>query len=336
MWWEQLPQTKQCSNITQQDFINEIVPGRQPVVIKGLVKDWPLTQLGGDPAALCAELKSATQNTSADAWYGSKEINGRFFYSDDIKGLNFTRAPTPLSELFDKILAARQGESVFAGAVNFQQHMPSLLPQLTMPLLDAANLAMTSLWIGTATRTAAHWDLPQNLACVISGRRRFITFPIEQTKNLYFGPINNTLAGQSISLVDFHAPDLERFPFFAEAIQHAEVAELEAGDALYMPSMRIHHVESLAPFGAMVNFWWRAPGNALHTPLLSLCHALLTLRGLPEQERQSWKALFDYYIFEHQPENLAHLPEDARGILGDLTPEVQQQISTIILNSLRR
>ena len=90
---------------------------------------------------------------------------------------------------------------------------------------------LASLWIGNRTRTAAHFDLPQNIACVISGRRRFTVFPIGQLPNLYVGPLDFTPAGQAISLVDFHAPDFERYPRFREALRHAQVAELEPGDA---------------------------------------------------------------------------------------------------------
>ncbi|WP_431476767.1 cupin-like domain-containing protein [Massilia eburnea] len=49
-------------------------------------------------------------------------------------------------------------------------------------------------------------------------------------ENLYVGPLDFTPAGQPISLVDLHQPDLERFPRFGEAMRHAQFAELEPGD----------------------------------------------------------------------------------------------------------
>src|SRR5206468_367295 len=82
--------------------------------------------------------------------------------------------------------------------------------------------------------------------------RRFTLFPPEQLQNLYVGPLDFNPAGQAISLVDHAAPDLERFPRYAEALQHAQVAELEAGDAIFIPSMWWHAVEALAPFNALV------------------------------------------------------------------------------------
>src|SRR5438046_2841198 len=87
---------------------------------------------------------------------------------------------------------------------------------------------------GRASPPAA---LPHKLASVTAGSRRCTWIPIEQIDNLYIGPIDNKLAGQPISLVDFAQPDFERFPKFREAIAHAEIAELEPGDTLYMPSL---------------------------------------------------------------------------------------------------
>ena len=99
---------------------------------------------------------------------------------------------------------------------------------------------LASLWIGNRGRTAAHWDLPQNLACVIKGRRRFTLLPPEQVKNIYVGPLDFTLAGQPSSLVNFRAPDFEAFPRFRDAIANAQIAELGPGDALYLaPDQRV-------------------------------------------------------------------------------------------------
>ena len=191
-----------------------------------------------------------------------------------------------------------------------------------------------SIWIGTRTRIAAHNDFPDNLACVAVGRRRFTLFPPDQFRNLYLGPVDNTPAGRAISMVDFRAPDFAQFPRFREALKHAQIAELGPGDALFIPSMWWHHVESLAPFNVLMNYWWRDTPRWLGQPQDALNHAMLSIRDLPPEEKQVWSALFDYYVFENGDEVTAHIPEKARGVLAPLTPHTASRIRNFILTQL--
>lgn len=335
--WESAARVPVFESVDRRMFENDIVPHHRPAVLKGHVRDWPATRIAAQaPSTLCDYLNGFSRPTQVQAWYGTAAMNGRFSYSDDIIGRNFETRNLPLRQLLADILTSsahdHDGQPIYAGAVNLPQHMPGLIGTVPIDLLDAAEERLTSLWIGTRSRTAAHWDLPQNLACVIAGRRRFTLFPIEQIDNLYIGPIDNKLAGQPISLVDFAQPDFARFPKFREAIAHAQIAELEPGDALYMPSLCVHHVESLDAFGAMINFWWRAGPPYLETPLFTLFHAFLTLREMPVDERRSWRVLFDHYVFEAKAHD--HIPPKARGMLGELTPELRRAIKQIVARSV--
>src|SRR3546814_11344692 len=76
-------------------------------------------------------------------------------------------------------------------------------------------------------------------------------------------------------------PDFERFPRFREAMAMARVALLEPGDALFLPRYWWHHVTSLGPFNAMVNYWWGGDDEPHHVFLA----ALLALRDLPPGAR---------------------------------------------------
>ncbi|MBY0283184.1 MAG: cupin-like domain-containing protein [Sphingomonas sp.] len=176
--------------------------------------------------------------------------------------------------------------------------------------------------------------MPQNLACVVAGRRRFTLFPTDQVANLYVGPIDFTLAGQPSSLADIEAPDFARFPRLAQAFEQALTVELEPGDVLYIPSLWWHGVTGLEPVGAMINYWWRDGPARMMTPMLSLKHALMTMRGLPANEKAAWRAMFDHYLFGDDP--AAHLPEHARGVLGDLTPEALARLMAELAAALRR
>src|SRR4029077_5476815 len=136
-------------------------------------------------------------------------------------------------------------------------------------------------------------------------------FPPEQIFNLYPGPLEPTPGGQAISLVDFADPDFEKFPRFREALDAAQVAEVEPGDAVFIPSMWWHHVQGLSPFNALVNYWWITLPAYIPTPLNTLYQATWTLRDRPENEKHAWNQVFDYYVLGPAARAGQPLPEKA-------------------------
>ncbi|TPG40649.1 cupin-like domain-containing protein [Sphingomonas koreensis] len=301
-------------------FEAEIVGAGRPAVLRGLITDWPVVAAARQSDAALADWLSARATDQAgELWVGAPEIVGRFDFNATIDGYNHDRKLATIAQLLDLLLRQREDSEpygLYAGALPLKRHIPDFLDANPMPLLDAGREMLVSLWLGNRTKTAAHWDLPQNLACVVAGRRRFTLFSTDQIANLYVGPLDFTLAGQPSSLVDVDDPDLTRFPKFAEALAAAETAELGPGDALYIPSLWWHAVRGLDPIGAMVNFWWRDGPGFTTTPMLALLHAVMAMQALPDRERDAWKTLFDHYAFAEDGDAVAHLPPAARGLLG--------------------
>ncbi len=332
-----LPPVTAYQSMDRMRFEAEVVPAARPAVFRGAVADWPVVAAGrAGPAAFAAYLRGQATEVAGEAWFGAPEIAGRFSFNPALDGYNHERKAASIAQLLDLLLRQQADPrpwSIFAGALPLGRHLPRFAADHPQKLLDAARPMLVSLWLGNGTSTAAHWDLPQNLACVVAGNRRFTLFPTEQLGNLYVGPLDFTLAGQPSSLVDVDAPDFERFPKFRDALAHAQVAELEPGDVLYMPSLWWHAVRSTGPVSAMINYWWRdAPVDAI-SPMKALMLAILTLRDTAPQERARWQHMFDHYLFG-QGEPLAHVPADARGILGKRDAAATAAAKAMIARSL--
>jgi hypothetical protein len=227
-----------------------------------------------------------------------------------------------------------QARSIYVGSTTIDAALPGFREHNDVDL--GARNALASIWIGNRARIAAHHDLPDNLACVVAGHRRFTLFPPEQLANLYVGPLDLTPAGQAISLVDFAKPDYTRFPRFAQAERAARVAELAPGDAIFIPSMWWHHIESLDPLNVLVNYWWRQSPAYMDAPIGALMLTIMTVRDLPPAQRSAWQNLFRHYVFDADANTTAHIPENSRHSLGPLSDEVVRDMRARLIARLNR
>lgn len=336
-----LPQPRpmrEVSAIDRHTFDEEIRPAARPVVLRGLGAAWPAVQAARrSPEAGIAYLKRFSHQEPVNAIVGAPEIEGRFFYTPDMHGLNFTRGRAPLDPFLDRLLRDQGAERPFAMAVQ-SVPLPELLPGFAeengTDLLPAS--VVPRMWLGNAIRVATHYDLMENIGIVMMGRRRFTLFPPDQLPNLYMGPLELTPAGTPISLVDPSAPDLDRFPRFAEAMQHAEVATLEPGDAIYIPFHWWHAVDSLDAVNVFVNYWWNPAAKGMGNPYDALLHALFAIRSLPDDQRTVYRMLFDHLVFRTNGDPVTHLPRDIQGVLGDPDPDTVARMRATLIESLSR
>lgn len=335
------------------DVIEGVAPGaipydrlmeaQQPAILKGVARDWPLVRAAlASPADAVAYLGRFDGGRPIVGYVGAPEIGGRFFYDADVKGLNFSTERTALPDFLKRILAHAEDAdppSFYLGSTDVDHYLPGLRAENDLYLdhpMFAANAPTVSIWIGNRTIASAHYDMSNNLACCIAGRRRFTLFPPGQVENLYPGPLEPTPGGQVVSMVDFRDPDLARYPRFADAMAAARIADLEPGDVLFYPALWWHHVEALDPFNILVNYWWNTTPAFIDTPQNTLLHALLSLRDRPEHEKTAWKALFDYYVFGPAGRAGEHLPEAARGNLGPMDETKSRRLRAQLLQRLNR
>lgn len=310
-----------------------------PKVVRGLVAGWPLvTAARASADAAVAYLKRFDHGgMPVTATTAPPRAQGRVFYNEDMTGFDFRREQVPLAVVLDTLLKYRSAPappSIYVASTTLDSYLPGLRADNPLPL--GVDDPLASIWLGNHSRIAAHQDLPDNLACVAAGRRHVTLFPPDQVGNLYVGPLDFTPAGQAISLVDFHAPDLQRFPRFADAMAHAQSAELGPGDALFIPSLWWHHMEGTTPFNILVNYWWRPVPAWRDSPMNALVLAMLAVRDLPPHQRQAWQAMFQHHVFGADATTAAHLPEHVRGILGELDEPTAAGIRTTLRRRLER
>lgn len=314
------PEEIAARELTRERFLNEVVPGCQPVVLRGVIGDWPVARAASEsPRALITYLAGFDTGAQVEVFFGDPAIAGKYYYGAGLKGFNFERRTMKLLDALQAIIAAieRPGErSVYVGSVPCRDCLPGFAAGNPMPLL--APDSSPRIWLGTAANVSSHYDTFDNLACVFAGRRRFTLYAPELIGSLYVGPIDNTMAGAPVSLAASSAADDARFPLFNEIRDQAWVCELQAGDALYLPKLWWHQVESTAPFNALVNYWWDAFSYGPDAPYTSLLLSMITIAERPLPERRAWQAFFDHYVFRTNGHPLAHLPPDRHGLLGPL------------------
>ena len=322
--------------VDPETFAQEVAPGYVPVVLRGQAARWPAVQAGrAGAAAMAAYIGRFRPGKPAEVLIGPPGIKGRFFYSDDMRGFNFKREKAPLHMLVAEVMkmaGSDQPYALYANAATADEHMPGWAAE--NPLGLPAPGAEARLWIGNATQVATHYDVSPNVAVVVAGKRRFTLFPPEQLENLYVGPLDRTLAGPPVSMVDPLAPNLDTYPRYAEALRHAQTAELEPGDAIFIPAIWWHHVSALDPLNVLVNYWWAYDSSA--TPFIAMIHAMMSVRDLPLPEKQAWKSWFDHYVFAEDAAAAAdHLPEAVRGPLGPASKARTERIRAFLIGSLQ-
>lgn len=334
---ENLAQIKQYDNVTREQFDREIYPQYQPAILKGLVSAWPVVREASQGnQALLDYVRSFDRFEPVYTIVGEPSIRGRFFYSEDLSSVNFQRTQGSITAVLEQLVALGnnpQPHAVAIQAANIKESLPSFDDQHINPLLDD-NIAPT-LWLGNRATVAPHYDVHDNIACVVSGRRRFTLFPPEQVANLYVGPTLNAPGGVPISLVDLNNPDFETFPKFEHALQSASTATLEPGDAIYIPTPWWHAVESLENINLLINYWWGNLPKHAPSPNHSLMHSMLSIAKLNPAQRESWKHFFDYFVFKQESDPSAHLPESLNDLTTSLTDEQQQQVHEFLRQHLK-
>ena len=246
-----------------EQFRSEILPLGKPAVLRGLAADWPLVAAARESAEeWIAMLSDRASGEPVEIIRTDPENEGRFHYAPGGNALNFVRGRADLRVFLAALVEQSGLPTPYAMVVQgllADRHIPGFAASHPMPLVPAET--EPRVWIGNASKVATHNDPVDNVAVVVAGRRRFNLFPPDAEPDLYMGPAHPTPAGTPVSMVHVTAPDFERFPRFAKALEVGFQAELGSGDAIFIPKAWFHHVEALEPFNMLVNYWWSSAAD---------------------------------------------------------------------------
>lgn len=222
--------------ISQKEFAKNYLRANRPIVIKGLLNDWPALKLWtpeyfinkfGDTEASVVKVREGI-NT-----YEGKEL-------DAIK----------VSRSMPKIQAGGTSDNVvIASCVDL---FPSAIREdYATPAYCAKGKFLTShIFLSPeGTVTPIHQDLPENLYTMVRGTKRVHLFapgaPVYP--NSRFSRIPH------YARIDVENPDYNLYPRFRKAQPYT--VDLAAGETLFIPSFWWHHIRNLEPTIAL-NFWW--------------------------------------------------------------------------------
>ena len=314
-------------------FRNEIYPSGRPAILRGLGAALHPVQLAKESTQGFADfLKETVGPSQVKVLTGKSGAGSTFFFEDDIHSFNFERGEMLFTDFVDALTeGSEDSPMMFMEATRLAELCPELARAVQLPIAPQGVPPLA--WIGNRTGVQTHFDYKQNIAYVVSGRRRFTLFPPDQTPNLYMAPLERSPSFAPVSMVRIDDPDFEKFPRFREAQKHALVAELEPGDALFIPYMWWHRVEALGKLNLLVNYWWNEY-DILGEPMPAMLHAMLVIRDLPGPMRDAWKTMFQTFVFKDHGDPMEHIAPQDRGGLGELDGRQRAELWNVLWSQL--
>jgi hypothetical protein len=272
----------EAANRDPSTWLETLTAGARPVILRGLVSDWPLCHAARQsPEALCAMLTGFASPQMAEVFLADQAVAGRYFYGEKLEGFNFTRMPTTVAGALTTIME-RMRDPALGSAYLGSLPTPAYLPGLAdaNPLPGMVKGVQPRIWIGTASHIAAHYDAVDNLACVVAGHRRFTLYPRRRLPTFMPGPSTIRWPGSRSAWPPRTRPS-RTLSQLSRAREQALTADLEPGDALYLPKLWWHQVDAEAPFNTLVNYWWDAHATGPDAPMLSMLLAMITIAERP-------------------------------------------------------
>jgi ribosomal protein L16 Arg81 hydroxylase len=225
----QLRAVDKVENISPEDFKKNYYEPMKPVVITGLVKEWPaytkwnwdyfIKMVGNEEVGVYNNIKS-----------------------DSYTPINTADGYMKFGEYLEKVKAGPVELRIFL--FNIFQHAPQIIQDFTWPdeLMKGFVKKYPMLFVGgKGSITHMHFDIDMShiLHTQFIGKKRVLLFPHEEQYKLYRKPWEVlSLANYANYKEDF---DYEKFP--ATRLAQGYEVILDHGDTLFMPAGYWHHME---------------------------------------------------------------------------------------------
>lgn len=281
---------------SRETFWNEVFPAQRPVVWRGAANHLPLVELGRrGPAGFAAALTSMCGERPVSVSAVPPSAKGKLGFSIE-SWADWSRYTTTVEQLLCDLVREQEqpsGRTLYMQAMPVDRAIPELLPLTELEFADASKMfkTTTQMWMGSGgQRLATHQDATHSVVTMVSGVKEFLLFPPDQHFNLYTGPHQELFKYPWRSVVDPQAPDFEKYPAFKEALRHAELVRIEAGDSLFLPAGWWHAVHSLG-FNVMFNTrWLDVDAAAFDDASCSFAHAVVAARAMPTTAHTDFQA----------------------------------------------
>src|SRR5690606_29747225 len=156
---------QELTGVDPRALPDDVLQSTQPLVLKGLVADWPMVRAGLEPDQSAIDyIRRFYRDATVGALLGAPDIEGRFFYNEDLSGFNFKPVKLKLDVMLDEVERhndAVKPPAIYVGSTTVDTCLPGFRGENDLGFGDRQPLA--SIWIGNRTRIAAHHDLPDNV-----------------------------------------------------------------------------------------------------------------------------------------------------------------------------
>ena len=233
------------NGMDHKTFQNDYLKQNKPVVITGLMEDWPALEKWSfdffQQRAPDLSVYVEEGNVMQDATH-FREVR----FGDFVNSLVQTNGQSPADRV------------AYLSIFNIFDAFPDLASDVDFSLLT--NLKLRSRikgWIGPqGTVTGYHIDWADNIFAQIQGRKLIKLIAPADSPCMY--PSSKFDPGALLSQVNADAHDFSRFPLYLKARPRYVI--LEPGEMLFIPRGWWHYVRSLDPSISVNSFGWDLKG----------------------------------------------------------------------------